>query len=127
MRIGEVAAATGVTVQAVRFYERRGLLKPPKRLPSGYRDYAPEAVTDLETVKELQAVGFTLRESAEFLRLLEGEPHYPAKNRAVAEEKLRSLEAQIARLTSMRDGLRARLVACTCCNESPRASSTRKN
>ena len=93
MRIGEVAAASGITVQAIRFYERRGLIKAPRRLASGYRDYPPEAVSTLETIKELQAVGFTLREAAEFIRLLQGKPHYPAKNRVLAEQKLRLLEA----------------------------------
>lgn len=127
MRIGAVAAAAGVTVQAVRFYERRGLIKLPRRLSSGYRDYPPEAVTTLETIKQLQAVGFTLRETAEFIRLLEGKPHDPAKNRALAEEKLCRLEAQIARLGEMRDGLRARLVACTCCNELPPVLSSQEN
>lgn len=117
MRIGEIAAATGVSVQAIRFYERRGLLNPPQRLASGYRNYSPEAIKTIEDIKQLQQVGFTLRETAEFIGLLRGQPRHPSKNRALAEEKLRSFEAQILRLSTMRDELGDRLLTCTCCNE----------
>ena len=47
MKIGEVAKAAGVGIDAVRFYEREGLLPEPARQPSGYRDYSPDAVLDL--------------------------------------------------------------------------------
>ena len=123
MRIGEVARASGITTQAIRFYERRGLIKPPKRLRSGYRDYSPEAVATIEAIKDLQAVGFTLREAAEFVSLLNGKIHHPTKNRAIAEGKLRSLDAQITRLKKMRAELKARLVSCTCCNDTKALST----
>lgn len=116
MKIGEVAAAAGVSVRTIRFYERRGLIKTPKRLASGYRDFQPEAVAALEIIKRLQEVGFTLRETGEFISLMQDKPHRPAKNRALAEEKLRRLESQITRLGAMRDELQARLASCACCN-----------
>jgi MerR family transcriptional regulator, mercuric resistance operon regulatory protein len=54
MRIGEVAAQAGVNVQTIRFYERRGLLKKPRRLPSGYRDYPAEVVKLIRFIKRTQ-------------------------------------------------------------------------
>jgi DNA-binding transcriptional MerR regulator len=60
MKIGEVANQSGVTVDTVRFYERVGVLPPPARTPSGYRDYAPDTVGRIRLTRELQAIGFTL-------------------------------------------------------------------
>jgi DNA-binding transcriptional MerR regulator len=62
VRIGEIANRSGVSVDTVRFYERLGVLPSPDREPSGYRDYAPETVERIQLTRELQAIGFTLRE-----------------------------------------------------------------
>jgi hypothetical protein len=59
MRIGEVAAQGG-NVQTIRFYERRGLLKKPRRLASGYRDYPAEVVKLIHFIKRTQKQRFTL-------------------------------------------------------------------
>jgi len=69
IRIGEVAARAGVNVQTLRYYERRGLLKPPARRPSGYREYSPDAVRVVRFIKRAQQLGFTLDETGELLRL----------------------------------------------------------
>lgn len=53
MLIGEVAAAARVGVQTLRFYERRGLVKP-SRLVSGYRDYTPDTVAVIRFIKQSQ-------------------------------------------------------------------------
>src|SRR5918997_5685068 len=62
MRIGQVAADAGVTIDTVRFYERRGVLPPPLRRPSGYREYTPAAVERIRTARALQQLGLTLDE-----------------------------------------------------------------
>jgi DNA-binding transcriptional MerR regulator len=51
MLISEIAAQAGVNIQAIRFYESRGLLKKPRRLPSGYRDYPEEVVKVVRFIK----------------------------------------------------------------------------
>ena len=51
LTIGQVAAAAAVNVQTIRYYERRGLFTPPRRTPSGYRQYAEDAVTRLRFIK----------------------------------------------------------------------------
>ncbi len=57
MRIGELAKTAGVTPDTIRYYEREGLLPPPERTPSGYRDYGPAALEDLLFIKQAQALG----------------------------------------------------------------------
>lgn len=116
MKIGQLAAAAGVSVQTIRYYERRRLLAPPSRQGSGYRDYPEETIGTVLTVKQLQAVGFTLREVKAFLELLTGQPHDPADTRKLVEAKLRQMGEQIKLLQAMRDELSERLATCTCCN-----------
>jgi len=119
MKVGELAEAAGVSVQAIRFYERRGLLPAPRRLQSGYRDYPIETARAVLRIKRMQEVGFTLREMSQFLRLLETEPHNHAERRAYAEAKLGDIDTQIERLSAMREELSRRLLTCECCNAPP--------
>ncbi len=67
-QIGEVAARTGVTQRALRFYEEKGLLHPPERMEGGFRRYSEDDVTRIEFVKKLQdLLGFTLSEIKEMV------------------------------------------------------------
>jgi DNA-binding transcriptional MerR regulator len=116
MKVGQLAEAAGVSVQAIRFYERRGLLPAPPRLTSGYRDYPAETARTVLLIKQMQGLGFTLRELERFIRLLESQPHNPAERRRCVESKLQSIDDQIERLRSMRDELGSRLETCECCN-----------
>ena len=63
-RIGEIAARTGVSIDAVRYYERRRLLPPAPRTASGYRLFSIETIERLHFIKQAQALGFTLDEIA---------------------------------------------------------------
>jgi DNA-binding transcriptional MerR regulator len=63
MKIGEVATRAGVTVDTVRFYERVGVLPPPARTESGYRDYELATVERIRLTRELQGLGFTLTDA----------------------------------------------------------------
>lgn len=62
MKIGEVAAQAAVSVDTVRFYERRGVLPTPRRRPSGYREYSASTVERIRMARALQHLGFTLDE-----------------------------------------------------------------
>ena len=64
LRIGAVARQAGVSVDTVRYYERRGLLCPAGRLPSGYRLYTDAAVARIRLARQLQGLGMTLDEVA---------------------------------------------------------------
>jgi MerR family transcriptional regulator, copper efflux regulator len=62
MRIGEIAAKAGLEVATIRYYETLGLLPPPSRGPSGYRNYGAADLNRLAFIKHNQLLGFTLRE-----------------------------------------------------------------
>ena len=117
MRIGDAAAAAGTTPRALRFYEERGLLPPPARSASGQREYRPRHVTRVRLIRDLLSFGLTiedLRSCADRLHLLEqGElPEYdgPAcpRTTGIVARRLAALDAEIARLTTLRNTLAAR-------------------
>jgi len=114
MRIGEAAARAGVNVQTFRYYERRGLLDPPPRGPSGYRDYPEETVRLVRFVKRAQELGFSLGEIATLTRLrqLGGRPR--GQVRTLAERKLGDVDGKIRQLRAIRRALQA--LVDTCCD-----------
>jgi MerR family mercuric resistance operon transcriptional regulator len=114
LRSGQVAEAAGVNLQTLRYYERRGLLAEPERSLGGHRLYPPETVTMLRVIKVAQRLGFTL---AEISDLLEAGHHRRGRLerglQARAAAKLEDVEAKIADMTVIADGLRAALeVGC---------------
>ena len=68
MKIGELATLADVTVDTVRYYERRGLIGIAPRQPSGYRVYLPDTVDRIRLVRRLQVLGLTLDEIVDALR-----------------------------------------------------------
>ena len=62
LRIGELAAASGLTRDALRYYERQGLLPRSGRTVGGFREYGAAAVDRVRFIKQAQAHGLTLRE-----------------------------------------------------------------
>jgi len=71
MRIGEVARLAGVSVKAIRYYERVGILAPASREPNGYRSYQPEVLDRLAFTRAAQAIGLTLGEIREVIEFRE--------------------------------------------------------
>ena len=68
LQIGEVADRTGVTQRTLRFYEERGLLKPPTRMEGGFRLYSENDVHRVEQIRQLQnLLGLTLAEIKEMV------------------------------------------------------------
>lgn len=115
LRVGQVAAAAGVNLETLRYYERRGLLASPDRSLGGHRLYPPEAITRLRVIKTAQRLGFTLAEVADLLEA--GTYHHhgarrrPAGLQARAADKLAEVEHRIADLGVIRDTLRQALDA----------------
>ncbi len=68
MQIGGLAKQAGVSVQTVRFYERRKLLPEPARTESGYRQYGPEELKRLQFIRQAKALGFSLDEIGDIIR-----------------------------------------------------------
>jgi MerR family copper efflux transcriptional regulator len=111
MTIGKVARAAGVGVETVRFYERTGLLEPPPRTRSGYRQYQPETVAKLGFIRNAQQLGFTLAEIAELLTLHRDlVPCEDVKQRAIA--KVATIEEKVTALLAVKDELLALMDRC---------------
>ena len=107
MRIGEVAHRAGVSTKALRYYESAGLVDPPARTPSGYRDYDDGVLDRLVFIRSAQAAGLSLGEIRGVIAFREaGEP--PCGHvLGLIEERASDLEARIAELARLRDDLRA--------------------
>ncbi len=69
LTIGRLAQASGVGVQTLRYYERRGLLSRVTRTPGGYRQFPEEEIRRIRFIRRAQGLGFTLEEIAELLTL----------------------------------------------------------
>ena len=113
MKIGEVAKAAGIGIDAVRFYEREGLIPEPARRPSGYRMYSPDVVLSLRFIRRAKELGFSLKEISELLSLETAAEATAADVRKLAEAKLADIEERIRALQRMRRALRKVTESCT--------------
>lgn len=113
LRSGKVAAAAGVNLQTLRYYERRGLLPSPDRTLGGHRLYPEQTVTTLRMIKAAQRLGFTLTEIADLLASTRHlhRPGEGADLRARTRDKLADVEVKIADLTTLAGTLRSALAA----------------
>jgi DNA-binding transcriptional MerR regulator len=118
MKIGELAKQAGVSVQAVRFYERHRLLRAPGRTSAGYRVYSESDLELVRAIKRMQHFGFTLKEARRVLQLFalpgdggEAAPHSRGSHEClreaagIGEQKLKAMNEQIAALSAIRDEL----------------------
>lgn len=110
LTIGRLAAAAGVGIDTVRYYERSGLLPAPARSASGYRRYGEAELRRLRFIRRAQRLGFTLTEIDELLAL--SRQRDIAAVRRQAADKLADVDARIRELTRMRAALGALFEAC---------------
>lgn len=103
LTIGKLAAAGGVGVETIRFYQRRGLLEQPTR-ESGIRRYGSDDLRRLRFIRQAQGAGFTLEEIKELLDLDASDDR--ARARALANQRVMSLDARISELQQARDALK---------------------
>ena len=114
MQIRQVAQATGVDVETIRYYEKQGLLPPPARRGNGYRDYDHSHVQRLAFVKHCRSLDMPLADVARLLEFVD-QPDRPAEDvdRLVDEQldrvrarlaSMRALEKQLVQLKSRCDG-----------------------
>ncbi|HUF13914.1 MAG TPA: MerR family DNA-binding protein [Longimicrobiales bacterium] len=99
LRSGEVAVRAGIGLEALRFYERRGLVPVPPRAGNGYREFPVETVARIRFIQRAQQLGFSLEEIGELLGLrveadvdCEGVRVRAEAKLAEVEEKIRDLE-----------------------------------
>jgi DNA-binding transcriptional MerR regulator len=112
VKIGELAREAGVTVDTVRFYERRGVLPQPARSPSGYRMYTPTAIERIKLAKQLQALGLTLDEIIDALHAADSGTMTCASERWRLERVITQIDAQIAQLQAVRSNVLDVLAEC---------------
>ncbi len=112
MKIGEVAERSGVSIDTVRFYERRGVLPKPERLPSGYRIYTEAIVARIHLARRLQQLGFSLDEVIDALAAHDGGSATCASERWRLEAVLERIEARMEELRRLRREVRGVVAAC---------------
>jgi MerR family mercuric resistance operon transcriptional regulator len=119
LRVGEVAARAGVHRETLRYYERRGLIAPPPRRSSGYRQYPPETVERVRLIKWAQGLGFTLREIVELSRIPRDHVRGRAQHvRSRARAKIREIDEKTRRLSAVKRELLA-IARCRCNGNCP--------
>lgn len=112
MKMADLTKACEVSDQAVRLYEREGLLKPASRTPKGYRLFDPQAVAALHFIKHAQRCGFTLAEIRGLLMANAANPKACDATKTLLDQKLQHVEDQLADLRSMKEVLASLRTAC---------------
>lgn len=105
LKIGEVAKLTDVGIEALRFYERQGLITPRMRTESGYRLYGDDAVEQLEFVRKAQALGFSLAEIAAIVAESRAGRKPCATVRDLVRQRIADLDRRLVELKRFRRDL----------------------
>lgn len=109
LKIGEVSKLTGVGVEALRFYEKSGLLERPVRTYSGYRLYGENVVERIAFIKKAQVLGFTLDEIRQLIAHKQAGESPCAEVREIVGTRLEELDKKIKEMLQYRDDLKATL------------------
>jgi DNA-binding transcriptional MerR regulator len=121
MRVGELAEAVGVKADTVRYYERAGLLPAPARTPSGYRAYDASAVDRMRFIQGAQRLGLRLTDIQQLLTVRDTGtcPCEPAEQ--LLRRRLADLDAEMARLATLRSEMVAMIDGLPAANCPPPA------
>lgn len=112
MTIGDLARAADVSVETVRFYERRGLIEQPPRPYGGIRRYPGTLVRRIQFIKHAKSLGFTLAEISDMLALSADDPSTCGEVQRLAQGKLALLREKREALGFMESVLEALLADC---------------
>ncbi len=113
MQIGQIAKQTGTSVDAIRFYERSGLLAMPSRSQGGFRLYSADDVAAVEFIRTLQTLGFSLKEIHESLSLRTNDLRACSELRRMLDSKLKDIHVKRIALARLEDELGTMLKKCT--------------
>lgn len=105
VRIGDLAAQAGVTPDTLRYYERLGLLPPPRRTRTGYRLYDGAIAERIGFIHKAQALGLTLEKVRDVLKVAESESPPCEHVRALLSRRLKEVQTRIAELESLQRSL----------------------
>ncbi len=98
-----------MTPDAIRYYERVGLLPPPRRAVNGYRDYGPESEEDILFIRKAQVLGLTLDDIREVLEIASGGKPPCEHIRRTVTERLAEIDRRLRELRTLRNTLRETL------------------
>lgn len=115
--IGELAKAADVRTSTIRFYERRGLLKPETRSASNYRGYSSLTIERLKFIRSAQASGFSLNDVEEMLALTQADGSPCDDVAALMERRLGDVRRRIRELRRVERTLATSLA--TLCKQGP--------
>jgi len=101
LTIGKLAKHADVSIDSIRFYERKGLLEEPTRTESNYRVYSREAAKRLRFIKKVQKLGFSLGEIHELLAVSHDSSASKADIKQITREKIADVRSRIEDLTRM--------------------------
>jgi MerR family mercuric resistance operon transcriptional regulator len=113
MRIGKLAKQVGITVEAIRYYEKQGLIEEPLRNESGYRNYPEETLQRIFFIKKSKELGFSLKEINELLHLRYEPGTTCGDVKRKAEEKIIAIDNRINSLQKMKNALSELTDACS--------------
>ena len=112
MKIGQVASEAGVSIDTVRFYERRGVLPRAPRTAAGYRVFTRDAVHRITMVRKLQELGLTLDEISGVMAARRASRATCESERWRLRASLDRIDTRIADLTRRQGEVRDALAAC---------------
>jgi len=112
MRIGIVGRKVGLSVDAIRFYERNALLPRPPRTLGGFRQFGEDDVETLAFIRRVQGLGFKLSEIRNLLNLRRNRMQPCAPVRRRLERKLVDVRQKLADLQKLEHELRLALHSC---------------
>jgi MerR family mercuric resistance operon transcriptional regulator/MerR family gold-responsive transcriptional activator of gol and ges genes len=112
LRIGELAKRTQMSVEAIRFYEKRGLLPKAARTAGRFRLYVTDDVARVRFIRQMQSLGFSLQEIKQLAELRSRNAEACESVRELLEEKLTQIQTKIDELRSLESALIADLHKC---------------
>jgi Cd(II)/Pb(II)-responsive transcriptional regulator len=101
MRIGEIATATGVDVETVRYYEKAGLLPAPRRRANGYRAYGPDQLERLAFIRHCRSLDVTVADIQRLLALIDHPASKCHEADALIDTQLQRVRARLESLTTL--------------------------
>ena len=111
MTIGKLAGQSGVNVETIRFYERKGILKRPKRI-GAFRQYSKDYINQIRFIKRSQELGFTLNEVKELINLQVNKDSRCSDVLSKTEDKIREIDQKIKDLKKMKNSLKELAECC---------------
>ncbi|CDS52905.1 Cu(I)-responsive transcriptional regulator [Polaromonas sp. CG9_12] len=116
--IGQAASQSGVSAKMVRHYESLGLLPAVHRTDAGYRQYGDTQIHTLRFIRRARALGFSMAEIGELLKLWQNQQRASADVKRIAQAHVADLERRIAEMQVMRQTL-AQLAHCCAGDDRP--------